>query len=94
VYPPVVVIPVTADKAPEETINPLIVSVLVRAVIVPLASTPKFDPLITVGPVASPKVRVPVPLALKVNPVLTVEEEITGDSPANVKAVEEKVLLL
>ena len=56
-------IPVTADNAPELMIRPLIVLPVVLADIVPLASTAKFVPSMTFTPVVSPKVRVPVPLA-------------------------------
>ena len=86
--------PVTDVKAPLLITKPLIVSEEVAAVMVPAASTENVEPFITVGPVASPKVKVPVPLAVNVNPVSTVEAEITGEAPANVKAEEVKVLVL
>ena len=63
VYAPEVVMPVTPDSAPLFIINPFMVSVVVRAAMVPFASTEKFVPFMTVVPVPRPRVSVPVPLA-------------------------------
>lgn len=60
----------------------------------PAALTLKVDPLITVGPVVVPRVRVPVPFAATDKPVFRVDGVIAGEAPLNVKAVEERVLVL
>ncbi len=69
----------------------MLVAVLAR--IVPLLSTEKLVPLITLVPVEAPRVSVPVPFALTVNPVSTVEGEMIGFAPEKVRAVEVKVLV-
>ena len=86
--------PVTPDRAPALTIRPLIVLVALRAVIVPLASTAKVDPLMTVFPVPRPRVNVPVPLAATERSVFRVEAEMAGAAPEKVRAVEVNVFPL
>jgi hypothetical protein len=76
------------------TINPFNVFVVVAAVIAPELLTEKLEPLITVGPVAAPRVKVPVPFALKERLVFEVEAEIVGLAPENVRAVLVKVSVL
>ena len=86
--------PVAEDSAPALITSPLMVLEEVLPVIVPLISTAKLVPLITLVPVAVPRVNVPVPFCLTVNPVSVVDGEITGLTPEKVNAVEVKVLEL
>ena len=86
--------PVALDSAPALITNPLMVLVDVLPVIVPLISTAKFAPLITLVPVAVPRVNVPKPFCSRVNPVLVVDGEIMGFAPEKVNPVDVKVLLL
>ena len=83
--------PVTPERAPALMIKPLMVLVAFLAVMVPLVSTEKLDPLMMVFPVARPNVNVPVPLAETDRSVFRVEAEIAGAVPEKVKAVEVRV---
>ena len=86
--------PVAEDSAPALTTNPLMVFVEVLPVIVPLISTAKLVPLMTLVPVPVPRVSVPVPFCLSVNPVSVTEGEIIGFAPEKVNPVEVRVLVL
>src|SRR5438046_2152192 len=83
--------PVTAEIAPELITIPLIVLLDVAAVIAPAEVTEKFEPPITVGPVPSPSVNVPVPFASSVRLVSAVDAEMVGLFPAKVRAEEVRV---
>jgi hypothetical protein len=85
---------VTEERAPLLMTKLLIVFEEVAAVIAPELLTEKLEPLITVGPVAAPRVKVPVPFALKERLVFEVEGEIAGLAPENVRAVLVKVSVL